>query len=133
MLFSEMILWVFDHVWALFSHVTSQSSFPKTLTAEEERMLIARVQEGDDSARQKLIEHNLRLVAHIAKKYSHSSIDPDDLVSIGSIGLIKAVRSFKPECGKLATYAARCIENRIRFTLKDMPAGGGCQARRALR
>jgi len=111
MLFSEMILWVFDHVWALFSHVAGQSSFPKALSSAEEKALIARVQEGDESARQLLIEHNLRLVAHIAKKYSHSSIDPDDLVSIGSIGLIKAVRSYKPESGRLATYASRCIEN----------------------
>jgi len=109
--FSEMILWIFDNVWALFSHVAGRSSFPKTLTAEEEKALICRVQEGDDSARQLLIEHNLRLVAHIAKKYSHSPFDPDDLVSIGSIGLIKAVRSYKPESGKLSTYASRCIEN----------------------
>ena len=113
MLFSEMIFWVFDHVWALFSHVTGQSSFPKALSAAEEKELIDRMQEGDEAARQKLIEHNLRLVAHIAKKYSHSVIDSDDLVSIGSIGLIKAVRSYKPESGKLATYAARCIENAI--------------------
>lgn len=119
MLFSEMILWIFDHVWALFSHVTGQSSFPKALSSAEETALIARVQEGDEPARQKLIEHNLRLVAHIAKKYSHSSIDPDDLVSIGSIGLIKAVRSYKPESGRLATYASRCIENEILMALRS--------------
>ncbi len=112
MILSEMLLWIIDNVWALFSHVSGRvSSFPKALTAAEERALIQRVQEGDEEARQTLIERNLRLVAHIAKKYSHSSIDSDDLVSIGSIGLIKAVRSYKPESGRLATYASRCIEN----------------------
>ena len=118
MLFSEMLFWIFDHVWTLFSHVAGRSSFPKALSAEEERELIERVQ-TDDEARQKLIEHNLRLVAHIAKKYAHSSIDADDLVSIGSIGLIKAVRSYKPESGKLATYASRCIENEILMALRS--------------
>ena len=80
---SEMFIWLLDHAWTLFSHITSRSSFPKALSAEEEQNLIARVQSGDESARQALIEHNLRLVAHIAKKYSHSSIDSDDLISIG--------------------------------------------------
>ncbi len=109
--FSEMIQWIFDNVWALFSHVAGRSSFPKALSAAEEKALVDRVQDGDESARQLLIEHNLRLVAHIAKKYSHSPIDTDDLVSIGSIGLIKAVRSYKPETGRLSTYASRCVEN----------------------
>ncbi len=117
--FSEMLLWIFDNVWALFSHIAGRSSFPKALTAEEEKALILRVQSGDESARQLLIEHNLRLVAHIAKKYSHSSIDPDDLVSIGSIGLIKAVRSYKPETGRLSTYASRCVENEILMALRS--------------
>ena len=119
MLFSEMLLWIFDHVWTLFSHVAGRSSFPRALSAEEEKALIDRVQAGDEEARQKLIEHNLRLVAHIAKKYAHSAIDSDDLVSIGSVGLIKAVRSYKPESGKLATYAARCIENEILMALRS--------------
>ena len=74
---------------------------------------------GDDAARTELIEHNLRLVAHIAKKYALSGIDQDDLVSIGSIGLIKAVRSFKPDSGRLATYASRCIENEILMALRS--------------
>lgn len=108
---SEILLWLVDHVWALFSHIAGRSSFPKALTADEEADVISRVQSGDENARQLLIEHNLRLVAHIAKKYAHSGIDQDDLVSIGSIGLIKAVRSYKPESGRLATYASRCIEN----------------------
>ena len=111
MLFSEMLIWLLDHVWPMFSHVTGRSGFPRALTAAEEQDIVARVQAGDEAARQTLIEHNLRLVAHIAKKYSHSGIDTDDLVSIGAIGLIKAVRSYKPESGRLATYASRCIEN----------------------
>ena len=111
MLFSEILLWILDNVWAMFSHVTGQSSFPRALSAAEEQEIVARIQAGDEAARQILIERNLRLVAHIAKKYAHSAIDSDDLVSIGSIGLIKAVRSYKPESGRLATYASRCIEN----------------------
>lgn len=117
--FSAMLIWLLDHVWALFSHIAGRSSFPKTLSAEEESAIIARIQSGDDVARQILIERNLRLVAHIAKKYSHSGIDQDDLVSIGSIGLIKAVRSYKPESGRLATYASRCIENEILMALRS--------------
>ncbi len=116
---SQLLMWIFDNVWTLFSHVTSRSSFPKTLSAQEERKLIERIQSGDEEARQLLIEHNLRLVAHISKKYAHSSIDNDDLISIGSIGLIKAVRSYKPESGRLATYASRCIENEILMALRS--------------
>lgn len=116
---SEMLLWIFDHVWMLFSHIAGRSSFPKALSAEEENALISRMQSGDEAARQLLIEHNLRLVAHIAKKYAHSSIDSDDLVSIGSIGLIKAVKSYKPDSGRLATYASRCIENEILMALRS--------------
>ena len=74
---------------------------------------------GDEAAAQTLIEHNLRLVAHIARKYTACGIDRDDLVSIGSIGLIKAVRSYRPESGKLATYAARCIENEMLMAIRS--------------
>ncbi|OPZ69025.1 MAG: RNA polymerase sigma-28 factor precursor [Firmicutes bacterium ADurb.Bin467] len=74
--------------------------------------------QGDLSARDLLIEHNLRLVAHIAKKYQNSALDSDDLVSVGSIGLIKAVNTFRPEAGKLTTYASRCIENEILMQLR---------------
>lgn len=116
--FSDIFLWILDHVWTLFSHIAGRSSFPKALNAEEERGVIERIQTGDEEARQILIERNLRLVAHIAKKYAHSGIDQDDLVSIGSIGLIKAVRSYKPESGRLATYASRCIENEILMALR---------------
>ena len=110
---------LFEEAWLLLSHVANRSSFPRALTLEEERAVIARMQSGDEAARTELIEHNLRLVAHIAKKYALSGIDQDDLVSIGSIGLIKAVRTFKPEGGRLATYASRCIENEILMALRS--------------
>lgn len=89
-------------------------SFPKPLKAEEERQYLARYAEGDLEARNKLIEHNLRLVAHIVKKYYTQTGSQDDLISIGTIGLIKGVTTFKPDKNvRLATYASRCIENEI--------------------
>lgn len=88
--------------------------FPKPLDAKEEEELFARVRAGDKSARDLLIEHNLRLVAHIVKKYSQAETDNDDLISIGTIGLIKAVDTFDSLKGiRLGTYAARCIENEL--------------------
>lgn len=101
------------------------SSFPKPLSAEEEQDCIQRAASGDEAARGRLIEHNLRLVAHIAKKYYNQSGDTDDLISIGTIGLIKAVNTFQPGKNiKLATYAARCIENAISTLLRQMRRGG---------
>ena len=96
-------------------HLTGNiSSFPKPLTAEEEREYLARWAEGDLEARNVLIERNLRLVAHIMKKYYTQTADQDDLISIGTIGLIKGISSYDPAKGaRLATYAARCIENEI--------------------
>ena len=89
-------------------------SFPKPLSAKEEQMYLERSLAGDLEARNILVEHNLRLVAHIIKKYYTQSTDQEDLISIGTIGLIKAVNTFRPDKGiKLATYAARCIENAI--------------------
>jgi len=90
------------------------SSFPRTLKPEEERACLERMAAGDTAARGELIEHNLRLVAHIAKKYYTQTGDQEDLISIGTIGLIKAINTYKPEKNiKLATYASRCIENEI--------------------
>ncbi len=90
------------------------SSFPKPLSPEEERSCLERCAQGDLEARNTLIEHNMRLVAHIIKKYYTQSVDQDDLISIGTIGLIKGISSYKPEKNvRLATYAARCIENAI--------------------
>lgn len=89
-------------------------AFPKPLTAEEEKYYIVRYKGGDEKARQILIEYNLRLVAHIVKKYQSSEDDMEELISIGTIGLIKAVDTFDHEKpSKLATYAARCVENEI--------------------
>ena len=106
----------------LFSFVASQilyfalhlesSSFPKPLSAQKEAEAFAAMKQGDPDARDTIIRHNLRLVAHIAKKYYASSADQEDLISIGTIGLIKAVNSFDSTKGaRFATYAARCIEN----------------------
>ncbi len=89
-------------------------SFPRPLKAEEERDCLSRMAEGDTQARDRLIEHNLRLVAHIVKKYYTPNGDQDDLISIGTIGLIKGVTTFKSDKNvRLATYASRCIENEI--------------------
>ena len=89
-------------------------SFPKPLTAEEEAYYLSRFREGDMDAKRLLIERNLRLVAHIARKYQSAEDEMDDLISIGTIGLLKAAATFDLEKGsKLATYAARCIDNEL--------------------
>ena len=96
------------------SYISEGNSFPKPLSAKEEAEYIKKLEDGDPSARNVLVEHNLRLVAHIAKKYSNTGIDPDDIISIGTIGLIKGVSSYRPEKGtRLATYAVKCVENTI--------------------
>lgn len=107
-------------VWLMLSGIlyslrlSSGGSFPKPLSAKEERDYLARAAEGDLEARNILIERNLRLVAHIMKKYYTQVSDQEDLISIGTIGLIKGISTFQPEKGtRLATYAARCIENEI--------------------
>lgn len=95
------------------SHV-SGGTFPQPLEPEEEERLIKRLGEGDEEARRTLIERNLRLVAHIVKKYAEQGEDNEDLISIGTIGLIKGVNTFDAEkSSRLATYVARCIENEI--------------------
>ena len=101
--------------WIFFIlHVTGSGSFPKPLSAKEEKEYLEKLNQGDQNARNTLIEHNLRLVAHIIKKYYANSSDQDDLISIGTIGLIKAVDSFDTGKGiRLSSYAARCIENEI--------------------
>lgn len=95
-------------------HVTGPGSFPQPLSEKEEKKYLIEMKQGDKRARSKLIEHNLRLVAHIVKKYYSSTNDQDDLVSIGTIGLIKAIDSFDLSKGiRLSSYAARCIENEV--------------------
>ena len=107
-------------VWLMLSsmltslRISGGGSFPKPLTAEEERIYLKRSAEGDLEARNILIERNLRLVAHIMKKYYSQSADQEDLISIGTIGLIKGISTFDASKGaRLATYAARCVENAI--------------------
>ncbi|MBQ9832667.1 MAG: RNA polymerase sporulation sigma factor SigK [Clostridia bacterium] len=100
-------------------YVGNKNAFPEPLTSEEENLYISKLKDGDAAARAALIEHNLRLVAHIAKKYASVRRDMDDLISIGTVGLIKAVSTFKPDKGStLATYAVRCIENEILMSLR---------------
>lgn len=111
---------LFKPLMMILSFVSGGNSFPKPLSAKEERDYLNRLAEGDSEARDKLIEHNLRLVAHIARKYSGSVSDGEDLISIGTIGLIKGISSFDPKKGaRLATYAARCVENEILMLMRS--------------
>lgn len=103
-----------QYVCFFILHVCGGGTFPKPLSAKQEQEYLSRMSQGDKDARQKLIEHNLRLVAHIVKKYYGVSDEQDDLVSIGTIGLIKAINTYKPDKNiKLSSYASRCIENEI--------------------
>lgn len=102
-------------------YLNGGETLPAPLSPEEEKQLVAKLSEGDRSAREKLIEHNLRLVVYIAKKFESSNVDIDDLISVGTIGLIKAVNSFDGNKQiKLATYASRCIENEILMHLRKV-------------
>ncbi len=108
------LLQCLQSVTLLLSYIANGNSFPKPLSAAEERECLERFSRGDMEARNTLIEHNLRLVAHIAKKYSGCGQEHEELLSIGTIGLIKGISSFNPQKGtRLATYAARCVENEI--------------------
>ena len=98
----------------LILHIENAGSFPKPLSAKEEKKALEQMASGDTEAKNRLIEHNLRLVAHIIKKYYSNYSDPEDLISIGTIGLIKGINSFDYTKGtRLATYASRCIEKPI--------------------
>lgn len=110
----EFLSFLSQYVYFLVLHVCGNGTFPRPLSAKEEREYLIKASEGDKAARNKLVEHNLRLVAHIIKKYYSSINDQDDLVSIGTIGLIKAVNTFDMNKNiKLSSYASRCIENEI--------------------
>ncbi len=114
----ESLLALLKNLIIFSSYVTEKSSFPKPLSKEKEKEYLEKSAQGDKEAKEILVKHNLRLVAHIAKKYSNYG-DNDELISIGSIGLIKAIESFKPDKGtQLATYASRCIENEILMTMR---------------
>ena len=106
--------WLANYFYVFILHIWKQNSFPKPLSEAQEQEYLRKFKEGDIGARNKLIEHNLRLVAHIIKKYYTKESDHEDLVSIGTIGLIKALDSFNPDKSiKLSSYASRCIENEI--------------------
>ena len=108
------LLELLSHVCYLFLHITGGGTFPRALSAAQEKRCLEEMAQGSQAARQKLIEHNLRLVAHIIKKYYASQNDQEDLISIGTIGLIKAIDTFDPRKGiRLSSYASRCIENEI--------------------
>ena len=125
----NLLVEILSNVFYFALHVTGAGSFPPPLSAKKETELLEKSRNGDNDARNKLIEHNLRLVAHIVKKYYSALAEQDDLISIGTIGLIKAVETFKADKGiRLATYAARCIENatlsQMSFWLrKELPIG----------
>lgn len=113
-MFTAILSAISAHLIYFILHIQNTSSFPKPLSPKEEAEMLKRMEEGDKNARAVLIEKNLRLVSHIVKKYYSKTNDTDDLISIGTIGLIKAIDSFKADKNvRLATYASRCIENEI--------------------
>ncbi len=102
-----------------FGYIQGGNLFPEPLTQEEEKNCLEQMAKGDDEARNILIERNLRLVAHVAKKYSTTNVDQDDLISIGTVGLIKGINSFDAKKGaRLSTYVSRCIDNEILMHLR---------------
>lgn len=106
---------------SILMYLSSGESLPETLDEESEKYYLEKLEKGDDYARQKLIEHNLRLVVYVAKKFVTSEVDIEDLISIGSLGLIKAINSFKMDKDiKIATYASKCIENEILMYLRKI-------------
>ncbi len=113
-MFFDLLMKIASAIYYFALHVKGAGAFPPPLSAEREAELLEKSRNGDDGARNELIEHNLRLVAHIVKKYYNTGADQDDMISIGTIGLIKAVSTFNTDKGiHLATYASRCIENEI--------------------
>ena len=101
-------------------YISGSNLFPEPLTSEEEKIYLEQMKNGDEEARNILIERNLRLVAHVVKKYSNTKVDQDDLISIGTIGLIKGINTFNVDKGsKLSTYVSRCIDNEILMYLRS--------------
>ncbi|MBP1558497.1 MAG: RNA polymerase sporulation sigma factor SigK [Oscillospiraceae bacterium] len=125
-MYSSLVLFALGNLVFLVLHLSGTGSFPKPLSAAEERECLLAVRRGDAAARNRLIEHNLRLVAHIIKKYYAASRDQEDLISIGTIGLIKAVSTFDCEKGtRFATYASRCVENEILMFFRSKRKSAG--------
>lgn len=117
----ELLSFLGQYIFFFFLHVCGNGSFPKPLSKEDEQKYLQLASQGDNEARNKLVEHNLRLVAHIIKKYYSSRSDQDDLVSIGTIGLIKAINTFDINKNiKLSSYASRCIENEILMYFRNL-------------
>ncbi len=109
----------------LVGYISNSNLFPEPLSNEDEAYYLEKYQQGDEDSRNVLIEHNLRLVAHVCKKYNIPNMDNDDLISIGTIGLIKGINSFKQEKGvRLATYVSRCIDNEILMYLRSVKKTG---------
>ena len=120
MLFMTNLLTFLGEAIIGVGYIQSGNLFPEPLSIEEERMYLERMKNGDEEARKILIERNLRLVAHVSKKYSTTNIEQDDLISIGTIGLIKGINTFNMDKNfKLATYTARCVENEILMYLRS--------------
>lgn len=121
----SVILSFLSNIFHFALHLNPSGTFPKPLSAKEEEKYLRLAKSGDKQAKNKLVEHNLRLVAHVIKKYYASEPDRDDLISIGTIGLIKAVNTFDVDKGaRLATYAARCIENEILMYFRSVRKNG---------
>ena len=120
-MFFNFITNILSHIFCLFGYISNNNLFPEPLSKTEEEYYLRRYFEGSKEAKDKLIEHNLRLVAHIAKKYAgNSEYELEDLISIGTIGLIKAINSFDKEKNyKISTYSSRCIENEILMYLRS--------------
>ena len=117
---------ILSNAFCLTGYIEKNNVFPKPLTPEEEKAAFLALQNGDESIREKLISHNMRLVVHISKKYV-DAIDPADMVSIGSIGLLKAINTFRYGKGtQFATYAARCIENEILMAIRSSKKHKAC-------
>lgn len=110
---------IFSYIFCLFGYISNSNLFPKPLSKTEEEYYLRRYFEGDKEAKNILIEHNLRFVAHIAKKYAKSEQEMEEYISIGTIGLIKAINSFKDNKGfKISTYASKCIDNEILMNIR---------------
>lgn len=125
-MFLDLINLVFDNLLFFALHLESGGVFPKPLSAAEEEECFLKMHEGDPTARSRLIEHNMRLVAHIIKKYYNVTTDQEDLISIGTIGLIKAVSTFDySKKTRFATYASRCIENEILMHFRSLKKSAG--------
>lgn len=119
-MFLDILSNILSYVFMLFGYISSENLFPEALSKSEEQYLLKKHFNGDRQARHKLIEHNLRLVAHIAKKYASNTQDNEEYISIGTIGLIKGIDSFSEDKGfKLSTYCSRCVENEILMHLRS--------------